>query len=435
MAKKLSDTIKDILDTTVEERKTTGHSQIELFMDWIFSNFDFRINGLTYRVEFKVIGEKNYIELDDIKLNSMKILAEMQGFGKSFQDKLKRIIFSDYVPIVNEIKDYFENIKSNAQKIKITEKNIELPTVRKYFEMITLKNNQTYEIEQHYNIFVRFFIASVNSALRRKHNDVMLVLSGAQGTMKTSFLNHLTPVNLGKEKYLYVGHIEPNLKNSNTANALCERFFINVDDQLEVIFGKEYNNMKAIISIDQVTSRRAYAEFEKTRKRIANFVGSVNSAEFLTDNTNRRYFVLEIDKINPEYNKIDMDLFWAECYQASLQINPFEVYGKEIYNQIIKIAENFVESSIENILINKFFKNSKSDQYPSEIFMTTGEIFLELQKMHAQKLYKNAIANELKRLKFENYQKRTKRFEYPQRGYRLFCKSEDEVNRFNDYTI
>lgn len=433
MSKKITEALDSILDESTEQRANIVNSQIEIYMNWLFSLYEFRINALTYRTEFKAIGEKSFTELDDIKLNSMKILAEMQGFGKSYQDKLKRIIYSDYVPVVNEIQDYFEKILPKAIEVKLENDFIEMPTVRKYFNMLSLNLENQADIEQHYNIFARFCVASVNSVLKRKHNDVMMVLTGAQGTMKTSYLNHLTPSNLGKEKYLYVGHLEPSLKNSNTANALCERFFINIDDQLEVIFGKEYNNMKAIISIDQVTSRRAYAEFEKTRKRVANFIGSVNSTEFLTDNTNRRYFVMEIQKINPDYNKIDMDVFWAECYKATQLLNPYEVYGKPIYNQIIKIAENFVENNIENILVNKYFKNKDTDTHTEEIFLTTGEIIYELQKTHTQKLFRNNIINEIKRANFTIKSKRTKRFEYPVKGFVLYCTPNDRNSRFLEY--
>jgi hypothetical protein len=82
---------------------------------------------------------------------------------------------------------------------------------------------------------------------------------------KTTWLNKLCPDEM--KEFLICSHINPSLTDQNTANFLAEKWFVNVDDQLETIFGKDFNSMKAIITAPFVTNRktwhrwRAYAPF------------------------------------------------------------------------------------------------------------------------------------------------------------------------------
>lgn len=417
-----------------KQKKPVVSPAIEIFINWLFEHYEFRMNELSLQPEYKLIGENEFTAIDDRVYNSIDIKACKAGFKSSMINKIRAIIISDQTPLVNEIKDYFNNLK-NTKTTTIKDNIIIAPTIRQYFDMITLNDEKDKDIENYWNIFVRYMISCVNSALKIKHNDVMLMLSGAQGTMKTSYLNFLTPSNLGRSKYLISGHIDPILTNVNTSNALCEKFFINIDDQMEVIFGQAYNSMKAIISIDQVTSRKTYARFEKTRKRIANFLGSVNGAEFLTDSTNRRYFVIDIESIDKKYIKINMDKFWSEAYQLSKLIKPFEVYGKDTYKSIITIANDFVEESLEMILINDYFRTEQNETYNSRVFMTTGEILTKLQEFQSRNLFMYKISNELKRSNFTYTSKRMKRFVNPKKGYVLFIKNSEALNSFSKYVF
>jgi len=431
---KVSEKIEDILEESQEARKNEKISMIELFMNWLFSQYEFRLNMLSMKPEYRPLGDGDFRELDDQNYNTISILAEINGFSKSMVEKMNRIIMSNYVEQVNEIKDYFESIKPLARIFNIDITTFDMPTVRAYFDCLQLSNDLL-DKELLYNIFARWAVASVNSALGIKHNDVMLILSGSQGLYKTSYLNNLVPNTLGKEKYLVTGHIEPTLTSHNTANYLCEKFIINIDDQLEVIFGKEYNSLKAIISIDRVTSRRVYAKFDRTRKRIANFVGSVNSNEFLIDNQNRRYFVIEISGIDPNYINIDMDRFWSEAYYLATKVNPYTVYDREIYMAINTISSHYTQSSIEQVLLTRFFSPEINDNKNVELFMTNGEIIMEIQRLTTKQLSQIRLANELKRLGFKRITKYSKEFGYSRWGYQLFTTDEYSMTYFKYYKL
>ncbi len=43
-------------------------------------------------------------------------------------------------------------------------------------------------------------------------------------------------------EFLICSHINPSLTDQNTSNFLTEKWFVNIDVQLETIFGKDFNS-------------------------------------------------------------------------------------------------------------------------------------------------------------------------------------------------
>lgn len=156
----------------------------------------------------------------------------------------------------------------------------------------------------------KWLVASVATALGKGINHLCLILVGGQGVGKTSWLNNLCPKSM--REFLICSHINPSLTDQNTANFLAEKWFVNIDDQLETIFGKDFNSMKAIITAPFVTNRKTWHRFTKKRQRVCSFMGSVNSVKFLTDTENRRYLVFKTDNINFNHN-VAMEKVWAQA--------------------------------------------------------------------------------------------------------------------------
>lgn len=410
---------EEILEQNIEDTIKPAKSIIDIFIEWMQKQYDFRFNQITKRPEYKEKGKKEWIEMDDIILNNLEIRARMANFSKSIAGMIPSILKSEFIPHENDFLDYFKSVEK-LSTIHTSGDTIITPTIEKYFKTIEINKDLTNIPEDIiYTLFQRFIFASVNSSLSIKHNDVMLILQGNQGLYKTTWLNNLLPPKLSRQKYLVSGHIEPSLTNGNTANYLCEKFFINIDDQLETIFGKDFNSMKAIISADQVTSRRVYSVYDRTRKRIANFLGSVNTHDFLIDSENRRYLVIPVAKIDENFNQIDMNKFWSEAYQAAKLISPNKVFTRNEYQLITELANGFVIGSNESYLLEKYFSPEKTDQYNVPIYMTTTEITFEFENISKQKLSFRKVGLELKRRKYKLISKRIERFNMEPRI--LFC--------------
>lgn len=426
----LTEKIESILNVD-EEAKNKPKSNVEIFIDWLFDKYDYRFNEITQRPEYSPKDKDLWQPVDDVFVNSLEIEARIAGFSKNIVSLINTILKSKHIPHQNDLEIFFKRLPE-PKDVYVNDGYFHTPTIKKYFEMLEIRESETFDREILYKLFQKWLVSAVNNVLKKRQNDVMLVLMGDQGKKKTSYLEHLVPKEL-KEKYYYVGHIEPSLTNNNTANYLCEKFIINIDDQLDSIFNKDFNALKSIISTTQVTNRRVYSVYDKTRKRIANFVGSVNNTSFLIDSENRRYFVLNIAEINPDYWNIDPKQIWAEAYYCAKHTDPFKIFTKDDYILINEIANQYTMQSYEALLLKRYFRPTPNDVYNIEIFMTASEISFEFSKDYREKFSTKKIALELKRNKFEQKNIRLKRYDHePRLVYILYTKSE-YINNFRMY--
>ena len=73
--------------------------------------------------------------------------------------------------------------------------------------------------------------------------------------------------------------------------------------------------VKAFISSPQDTYREAYGHFEKTYPRQCTFVASSNNIEILKDPTGaRRFWTVEVTKVNKTILQKNVDLLWGQAY-------------------------------------------------------------------------------------------------------------------------
>ncbi len=222
-------------------------AQIQQIKDFIDEFYDIRFNSITQTLEYRVkYGGIGYEQLTDQIKTDIVIQLKQLLFKKPKED-LDDLLNSSMIPRFDPLKEYFNNacyegdghIAKLASCIVLDEPD-RLIDGKPYKQLFRA-------------YFEKWLTACYLCSTGRLVNDVMLILIGAQGRFKTSFLNFLTPKRL--EDYRVCSHINPTLTDYNTSNYLAEKFFINVDDQMENIFGKDYNSMKAIISAPDITNR------------------------------------------------------------------------------------------------------------------------------------------------------------------------------------
>lgn len=321
-------------------------AQIEQIKNYLLENWHFRYNVITQTLEYREGSAIGFDQLTDQVKTDIVIALKQQMFKKPKED-LDDIFNSSLIPRFNPIKEYFEiiqyegdgHIEKLASRIVIDDPDKEISGIR-YRDLFMW-------------YFERWLMACYLCSTGKLVNDIMLILIGAQGRFKTSFLNYLTPPVL--QDYRVCSHINPTLTDYNTSNFLAEKFFINVDDQMENIFGKDYNSMKAIISAPDITNRKLYRASHQRRKRIANFCGSVNESRFLRDSNNRRYLCFAISDILPDYNTIDIDAVWAEVKHKADNANQMYIFGKEDYRMIDLMNASFEAPTEEAEALNTLF--------------------------------------------------------------------------------
>lgn len=384
--------------------------QIIRIKEYLQQRYDFRFNIISERIEFKQKSATRWVELGDRSRNNLLIELKLVGIKKP-KDDFDMITLSDFTPEYSAPLAYFEAIKPADNGM-----------IRALFD--TLELNAEYELDSDviYRLFKKYLIASYYCMIGKKVNDVMLMLLGKQGVFKTSWLNYLCPVFL--QDMLITSNID--FSGKEHKNHLVEKVFINVDDQMEKIMTKDFNTMKSIISSGYETNRKAYARFENRRKRIANFLGSVNNPRFLSDVENRRYLCLPISAIKEGYRKINMDLVWSNVLYESKDYSDRYVFEAEDRKIITEINQRFVTISEEEELFDSFFVPATEADEQQICYMTMTEILMVLNDYSKLKLRSYVMQNVIKRKNMLHVSKRLKRINGARYVYKLKINTADE---------
>ena len=98
------------LSQNTNDNKPLKVSNTELVKKYFNANYNFRYNTITDTPEWKTSTNTKFEPLDDYKLNSLSFELESKGSNVS-TDKIFKLLKSDFVALVNPIKEYFEGLE------------------------------------------------------------------------------------------------------------------------------------------------------------------------------------------------------------------------------------------------------------------------------------------------------------------------------------
>ncbi len=378
---------KNINDLENNQEKKENKTIIHKIQDYLDVNYELRINVLTMELEYRSIKQLRFKTLDDRQLNT--IWMDIQNSGiKCTDSTLMKILNSNYTKSFHPIKDYFKGLPEPDGKDYIQE----------LADTITIEDIEIDDIKLKdlwYGYLKKWLVASASTCLGLGINQTCLILVGGQGSGKTTWLNKLCPDNM--KDFLVCSHINPSLTDKNTANFLAEKWFVNVDDQLETIFGKDFNSMKAIITAPFVTIRKLFHKLTKTRPRICSFMGSVNSRRFLTDSENRRYLVFSTEEINYKHTT-NMHKVWAQA--AHLAKNNFQYwFSHEEMKQLNKVNDIYKQSTIEEEWLLKLYERCEPND-PKAMFLMPSEMLSQMNAHSGLRMSSKRLSQAMERLKY-----------------------------------
>ena len=147
--------------------------------------------------------------------------------------------------------------------------------------------------------------------------DGALVLSGAQGVGKTSFFAMLSPF---PDLIKTGASIDPRVKDT-IIEAVGK--WITELGELDRTTAKDHIYLKAFVTQETDEYRTPYARKAIKKVRRTSFCGTVNTDDFLIDDTgNRRFWVVKVQNIDLNYlfsRKFEWKAqLWAQMYQAFL---------------------------------------------------------------------------------------------------------------------
>jgi predicted P-loop ATPase len=382
-------TAESQLVTSNDDEKEYNAKAIERLETYLNNNYEFRFNTIKQQTEWKSkIRKSEFKEISDYILNSITRKVKHKGL-KGSAAEIAQLLQSDFVPMINPIKEYFdklpiikgfENIEALIDCLKIV--NHGLP---------------------HRTFITKWLVAVVANAMIDNgcQNQTCLVLIGEQGTFKTTFLTSLCPKKL--DEYIYTGRLE--LDKKDTQFQLSRYLFMNIDDQFKRLARKDSETVKTLITLPEIKQRRSYGKFDSSLPRVASFMGSVNGNEFLTDPTgNRRFISLEVDEIDIDRaNKIDKDKVWSEAYYAFKDGFQYWIDSNEV--EMLNESNNaFTVSSPEHdVLITNFEPCTKTEGQS----LTITQLVARLEELGSVKLMSSKLSEVLKKQGFLKWQKGT----------------------------
>jgi predicted P-loop ATPase len=344
--------------------------EIEKFLN---EKYIFKYNEVLGRTLYKdKNGNKEFKLLEDYKLNSIYRELKNNGISTSVQG-LKSLLLSDYVPKFDPFKEYFQNVPQWDGHTDY---------ILKLSKMVKTTDDELFQWA-----FKKWMVAFVACAIEEEStNHSVLILTGKQGSGKTTWLTNLVPSQL--KEYCYSGKIKPDNKDSNIL--LSERILINMDEWASYT-KNQVEAFKELITKDTVSERRAYGYFTENYVRRASFVGSSNHKDILIDVTgNRRFLVFE--SLDIDYlRKVNMDNVYSQA--LSLLKQGFKYFFD--MEDIIKIEANneqFKQTNIEEEYFEKYFRKPTANEIETISKMNASEIISYIKVRANTQLSLNAIS-------------------------------------------
>lgn len=275
-------------DQAEEESQQPRICQVIKFMD---EHYEIRRNVVKEQIEFRKIipdlpttEQPPFSTLRTKDVNTFYINAQMKKIYSS-QANLKALIDSDYAKPFNPFIHYFTSLQTWDGK---TDHIGQLTKTVKAADQAFFEDS-----------FRRWLVGMVACAIDDEaQNHQLMLLHGAQGKGKSTFVRHLLPPEL--KDYYRNGMISPDNKDHLLQMSSC--LLINLDE-FDTLSPARMQELKSLITQDVMNERKVYDIQNYTFIRRASFIASTNNPHCLPDiGENRRILfntLLEIDYHTP----------------------------------------------------------------------------------------------------------------------------------------
>lgn len=374
--------------------------QIELFLR---AQWQFRYNVVSNKAEFKLVKEPDapFAEMRDFDYNS--ILRDLKYADlQCSMSNLRMILASEFMP---EYDPYIEYTST------LPEWDGQTDYIERLANTVATGNSDFWQ-----RAFKKWFVAMTASWMQTEVvNHTALILSGAQGVGKTTWLGNLIPAPL--RKYVFAGMI--NVRDKDSQVKLSECCLI-VMDELENM-GRNLDALKELITKKDIYLRRAYAFTHERYIRRASFAGSINNKDFLHDITgNRRFLCFKAKQIN--YQPFtDLDRAYS---QAIYLVNSgFQYWFSQ--DELAELEQNNEEFRAvipeEEQLMTFYEPCDEAD--PEAVFMKTTDILKNLLRLSG---LRSLSEQKLGRVLMAHFKRVKRQGRY---GYMIKTKTQEVTNR------
>lgn len=361
-----------------KEQDTIFH-QVE---EYIGEHYDLRHNLISQEIEISKKGENKFT-----KCNEDSLYIELNKAGFKFNlNRLISLLKSDYPDTFHPFRDYFENLPEWDRKT--------MP-IKQFSRYVRLVNKD--EQGLFYYHLQKWAVRAVKCAtIDSYYNKQAIILSDngrGQNLGKSTWCRFLCPPKLG-------AYIAEDMGTDKDSRILLTRNFLINLDELGALEKRDRNKIKSYFSKEKVNERLPYGRTNTLLPRVANFIGSTNLSQFLSDETGSvRWLCFDVESIDWKYKEeFDIDDFWAEAYARSKDPS----FDERITNEDIAINEKrnvqFTMVSTEQDLIQKYYEPGDEE----DEFMSASDIIMDLKTVHfiSITLYASNVGKALHQMNF-----------------------------------
>ncbi len=359
---------KHVFEHNTEEFNINNKPEIAKVELFIKKRYEIVKNEVSQRIQARV---KEKFEV----INEHNIARDLMHAEFKFPlDKLRSLLESEFVPVFNPFRDYFESLPAWDERE-------EPDYISELADFITTDNQEFYKVQ-----FKKALVRCLACTLDHIENRVIFTfVQDKQETGKSNFIRFLCPPAL--KDYYTETEMVAGEKDSDIQ--LSENMFWNLEE-LAALKNNEVNKLKAIISKAMVKQRRAYGRYHESNPRRVNFWASTNKREFLTDESNTRWLCFNVLDVNHDYGnyktgvrKVNINNVWAQAmtlYKAGFNFT-LDTEEKEERDRLNK---DYELSSIEKDLLIAHF--DVVDDPINGTFMTKTDMLITLMQITEYKM-------------------------------------------------
>ncbi|MDD2635950.1 MAG: VapE family protein [Bacteroidales bacterium] len=363
-------------NTSDQDSKKITSNKFVITEEYLNQRYDVRYNVISNKFEYRDKGEVKFREMNE---NNMFIQLQKDNINISL-NHLIALLKSDFVKEYDVFRDYFESLPNWDGETDYIGK------LASY-----LQSQDSKRLSHH---FKKWLVRAVRNSIDQNYfnKQCFVLVSTKQNSGKSTFCRFLCPPEL--ENYI----VESIGTDKDSHIAITENFLINLDE-LSQAEKAEINAFKSMFSKDKVKARLTYDKRPSVHARRANFMGSTDRWEFLTDeNGSVRWLCFEIDSIDWNYKKdIEIDDVWAQAYHLLTNTKYFYDLTIEEIKENDYINKKYQVSSPERDLIQKFFKPGDET---SGLFMSSTDMIEYISQYSSIRINPVQVGRELKFLGF-----------------------------------
>ena len=376
---------------------------IENMVEWLNANHHLMRNLITQGVE------ENGKEVRRDRFNTIYLRAKAAFNSTAVTaDLVERIIYSEFIPNYNPIKQYIEKMSTKCNSTG---------NITALAETIKTDTNQA-------DKYIRKWLIGIAAAIDYNPVRSVLALTGGQNTGKTEWFRRLLPSELKRfyaESKLDAGKDDELL--------MCQKLIV-MDDEMGGKSKQDEKRFKELTSKRVFSLRPPYGRSNEDFNRLAVLCGTSNERDIINDLTgNTRILPVNVISINHgAYNDIDKDELFMEAVRAYQDGESWELTRDEL-KELQVVSSSFEATAYERELIQKFFRLLEPGEVG--IYLTATDIKDKIETRTRQQIRSmKRFGIELKKIFGQPVSKRINGT--PQRVYNVIDIDNEIENQDND---